>query len=601
MNVRTSRFDVPLPHNGSSTSDKRDIAELRSTFKIHRCLTRPSVFAGSAHRKVEGRSLRQLNFAETLSSRLRYIDELETITGEVKGLLCKLRGRILSAVRSHIAATVLDSVREAKQSHIDSENATCRTHQEHGVQGSSFFNAAFYVNFCSAMASLKPILGELYAQAQSRRSTNWREAFAQICQAELELSEKSFPLTNDASLTTLLLEPLGQLLLDVVRPQYIMWTDMFTIAEFVDLIKCKVMEEQLDKYGKTGSLLQPFVAVLLADVRERLIFRAQTFLRDNVSNYCPSATDLDYPSKLELPPSSESSTPDVSTSFPPDYRSSGEKVIYCGVSEKSTEKCFHDGFPPLFHTLTCLTTLNRCLEARTFSGIAQEAVGFTDGQLFLIKHLLLLREQIATFEPDLTANAVYARNLNFSHLRGHVQRIIAGETSVGSREPGASDLLTLAVQGLPRLVETAVDSRIELEQLLKVACEDYIMFVTRQIVEPMLSFITKITAIRVSGIMTEEAPVRQTAFATPDRIRDIVVTVNKTLHSTLPKHIQKMRIYLAGSVSRETILNPIKSNISEAHAQFAAILYSEYEPELLNKIKLQSPSDLVKSMNDMPS
>ena len=381
----------------------------------------------------------------------------------------------------------------------------------------------------------------------------------------------------------------------------------------------QVMEEQLDKYGKTGSLLQPFVAVLLADVRERLIFRAQTFLRDNVSNYCPSATDLDYPSKLELPPSSESSTPDVSTSFPPDYRSSGEKVIYCGVSEKSTEKCFHDGFPPLFHTLTCLTTLNRCLEARTFSGIAQEAVhiccgsikgashsihnqvGFTDGQLFLIKHLLLLREQIATFEPDLTANAVYARNLNFSHLRGHVQRIIAGETSVGSREPGASDLLTLAVQGLPRLVETAVDSRIELEQLLRVACEDYIMFVTRQIVEPMLSFITKITAIRVSGIMTEEAPVRQTAFATPDRIRDIVVTVNKTLHSTLPKHIQKMRIYLAGSVSRETILNPIKSNISEAHAQFAAILYSEYEPELLNKIKLQSPSDLVKSMNDMPS
>ena len=62
-----------------------------------------------------------------------------------------------------------------------------------------------------------------------------------------------------------------------------------------------------------------------------------------------------------------------------------------------------------------------------------------------------------------------------------------------------------------------------------------------------------------------------------------------------------MRIYLAGSVSRETILNPIKSNISEAHAQFAAILFSEYEPELLNKIKLQSPSDLVKSMNDMPS
>lgn len=41
-----------------------------------------------------------------------------------------------------------------------------------------------------------------------------------------------------------------------------------------------------------------------------------------------------------------------------------------------------------------------------------------------------------------------------------------------------------------------VDSKKELEKLLKVTCEVFIMSVTKSTVEPMLSFITKVTAVR---------------------------------------------------------------------------------------------------------
>ena len=41
-----------------------------------------------------------------------------------------------------------------------------------------------------------------------------------------------------------------------------------------------------------------------------------------------------------------------------------------------------------------------------------------------------------------------------------------------------------------------VDSKKELEKLLKVTCEVFIMSVTKATVEPMLSFITKVTAVR---------------------------------------------------------------------------------------------------------
>ena len=318
--------------------------------------------------------------------------------------------------------------------------------------------------------------------------------FLQVCRAERELFEGAFPLESSDVVPTLwtLMEPMGAALHDAIRPRYIALNDVYILAELVDLLVEEIMEEQLGKHGETGDVMRPFVQALLGDIRERLVFRAQSFIKEEVENYRPSDADLDYPGKLEH----------TSTAAMQDNIATGANVLPEDHADQSLQpitghsksgRSHQSWYPPLQSTLSCLAVLYRSLDSRTFSGLAQEAVQICsesiltasrtvmsrrssfDGQLFAIKHLLVLREQISPFESDLAAHSVPTRELDFSHLRGQMRRMLAGELSLFSTSPDANALIVLAAKGAPRLVESTVDSQRELERHLKVACEAYIM------------------------------------------------------------------------------------------------------------------------------
>ena len=95
--------------------------------------------------------------------------------------------------------------------------------------------------------------------------------------------------------------------------------------------------------GESGILMMPLMNNILADIQERLIFRTQTLIRDEVGNHSPTVDDINYPEKLKV-------------------------ARKCGMHDLST------WYPPLEKTLKCLGHLYRCVEESTFSGLAQEAV-----------------------------------------------------------------------------------------------------------------------------------------------------------------------------------------------------------------------------------
>lgn len=95
-----------------------------------------------------------------------------------------------------------------------------------------------------------------------------------------------------------------------------------------------------------------------------------------------------------------------------------------------------------------------------------------DGQLYLIKNLLILREQLSPFEMQLSTTT---RSLDFSSTSDAFGTLISSLSSVFSLSRNNA-LLSFVATSLPTVQEQKIDGRIQLESLLKLNCELLITF-----------------------------------------------------------------------------------------------------------------------------
>ncbi|PON66074.1 Conserved oligomeric Golgi complex, subunit [Parasponia andersonii] len=606
---------------------------------------------------------RLIEFAEALRSKLNYFDELENISSNfyspnmnvvnenflplLKRLddcisyvesnpqyaesgvyllkFRQLQSRALGMIRSHVLS-VLKSASSQVQSAIRS-NSSSKASLAEGVEAS-----VIYVRFKAAASELKPVLREIesrssrkeyiqllaechklyceqrlslvkgivhqriseFAKKESLPSLT-RSGCAylmQVCQLEQQLFDHFFPSSSeDVSSLAPLIDPLSTYLYDTLRPKLIHETNIDFLCELVDILKVEVLGEQLSRRSESIAGLRPTLHRILADIHERLTFRARTHIRDEIANYLPLDEDLDYPAKLEQ---------------------SAEKKPGTTSAEENSD-VFKSWYPPLEKTLSYLSKLYRCLEPAVFTGLAQEAVEFCsesiqkasklitkrsslmDGQLFLIKHLLILREQIAPFDIEFS---VTHKELDFSHLLDHLRRLLRGQASLFDWSRSTSLARTLS----PRVLESQIDAKKELEKSLKATCEEFIMSVTKLVVDPMLSFVTKVTAVKValsSGNQNQKLdsamakPLKDQAFATPDKVAELVEKVSAAIQQELPMVMEKMKLYLQNPSTRTILFKPIKTNIVEAHIQVQSLLKAEYSTEEIQRIiKMPSIEDL---------
>ncbi|AAG30981.1 unknown protein [Arabidopsis thaliana] len=560
-----------------------------------------------------------MEFAEALRSKLNYFDELEN-------------SRALGMIRTYILAVLKTAASQAAFRGTGGN----KTSVSEGVEAS-----VIYVRFKAAANELKPVLEEIESRSARKEYVQiLAECHRLYCEQRLSLvkgivhqrvsdfaKKEALPSLTRSGCAYLMQTMAGLSALATEDNGFGFAEHEISAPHLVHILKVEVLGDQSARQSEPLAGLRPTLQRILADVNERLTFRARTYIRDEIANYTPSDEDLDYPAKLEGSPNTTSET---------------------DLRDDENADVFKTWYPPLEKTLSCLSKLYRCLEQAVFTGLAQarlsEAVEVCslsiqkaskliikrsttmDGQLFLIKHLLILREQIAPFDIEFS---VTHKELDFSHLLEHLRRILRGQASLFDWSRSTSLARTLS----PRVLESQIDAKKELEKCLKTTCEEFIMSVTKLVVDPMLSFVTKVTAIKValsSGTQNHKVdsvmakPLKEQAFATPDKVVELVQKVylrNRDgsyflfpMQLPLQKHdiensvhrqfvyaaiqqellpiLAKMKLYLQNPSTRTILFKPIKTNIVEAHTQVESLLKAEYSAEEQANINMISIQDL---------
>ncbi len=421
-----------------------------------------------------------------------------------------------------------------------------------------------------------------------------------------------------------LMDPLCSLLYDSMRPGLVGVKDVDVLCELAYILRAEILEEsgnsgganasnidteqqqqQQRNRGDAAALLDPVLRRVLGDVQEKATYRAQAFIRENVAGFTPTAADLDYPALLVA----------IATEKEENLEgNSGEEGEEQQPLNNGNDDQYKGWYPPVQRSLLLLSKLYRTIPQKAFNGLAHEAVaaaaaavqdaqraitktsGPLHGQLFTIRQLLILREQIAPFEADF---AVVERGLDFSHVKDYLRRTLSGQLPLFSFSSNNA-VLQLVSRGGPRLSENQLDAKKDLERQLKANCEAFIMAVTKMTVDPALTFLTKVTAIQVAlGDGPDQKPLREHAFAAPERIIEVAAAVNASLQGPLPEAAATLKAYLPAEQTRAALFKPIRSNVVEAHTQLNGLLQGEYSAEEVAAAALPSEQQLEERLDSM--
>ena len=275
-------------------------------------------------------------------------------------------------------------------------------------------------------------------------------ALIRICQDEHALYHCFFS-RSDLILQGLL-ETLSSQLYDYFRPMIIQQVYRFELlADICNVLKNDVIEDQVNSKGESLEAFGHLALQMLEDSQERLSYRTQAYIQSDITNFLPSPGDLAYPSKLNE---------DLSNQY--------------GM-----------WYPTVRRSLICLSKLYRCTNRSVFESLAQECLSacidslrrasqsicesssLLDSQLFLIKHLLILREQIAPFDVNFTVNEV---SIDFSNLKLAATDLITNKNRILSLSSNNA-LLEFLFQGAPQLTKKVLDSKKEVDINLKEVCQ----------------------------------------------------------------------------------------------------------------------------------
>lgn len=352
-----------------------------------------------------------------------------------------------------------------------------------------------------------------------------------ICLDEHELWFEWFE--SDGALYDFL-ESLMEPMYDYLRPRTIHETKLEKLCELCATIQARYMdvdaEDDDDDSDVASSVMSPnangkyntarkldfasLVQPALEDAQTRLVFLALGVLRDGIENYKAQTKDLEWPKPNASTTNGHKKGPVLSgrrtsaTKIPKspnvDAENSDDAESMFSTALDSHSKSSHgkkDWYPTLPKALWLLRRIYRLVHSSVFDDLAHRIVHSTtlslmsashqissktsspaNGQLFLLTHLLHLKQQIVAFDIEFVPPEV---EFDFSSVTNTFYEL---------RDRGALwnptswyRLVSGAVGGglLPRVVENMFDAKAELDGQLRAVINDYVNASAAHILAPL--------------------------------------------------------------------------------------------------------------------
>ncbi|XP_022521365.2 conserved oligomeric Golgi complex subunit 3 isoform X1 [Astyanax mexicanus] len=442
---------------------------------------------------------------------------------------------------------------------------------------------------------------------------------AHVCQDENQLYSEFF--SKPTAKLDELLEKLCLSLYDVLRPLIIHVVHLETLSELCGILKNEMLEDHVHNNTVQLGAFEAVVKQMLEDVQERLVYRTHIYIQTDISGYSPAPGDLAYPEKLQMMEkiaqslkeeqlrlnSPDSSFSDVQLEDP-----ESRKLISSGGVESSRVPAsvspadLHGmWYPTVRRTLVCLSKLYRCIDRAVFQGLSQEALSACiqsllkasedilknksqiDGQLFLIKHLLILREQIAPFHADFAIKEI---SLDLKKTRDAAFKILHPKAVPKFfRLNSHNAILEFLLEGTPEIKEHYIDSKKDVDRHLKSSCEHFIQQQTRMFVGSLEEFLTKVAALKTMAIQGGPTyNLSQQPWAQPAKINDLVMSMYRVMKNKVPGTLQSMSLYLANKDTEFILFKPVRNNIQQVFQKLHNVLQEEYSGEDLQIIACPS-------------
>ncbi|KAJ5727542.1 hypothetical protein N7493_005362 [Penicillium malachiteum] len=293
------------------------------------------------------------------------------------------------------------------------------------------------------------------------------------------------------------LETICEPLYDHLRPRIIHETDIVSLCQLCTLLQTRYFldpEEEPEPSDANQLDFSTLIQPALQDVQTRLVFRAQAVLRDEIERYKPKPEDIDYPMRsrhvsLTVTDGQISGKKDTTADTMIDMTkpTEGDETApeKDGKWDFETQTALKGWYPTLRKAIWLLSRIYRLVNSTVFDDLAHNIVHQTtlslqnastlisnkataaDGQLFLMSHLLILKQQIVAFDIEYVAPEV---SFDFSGVTSTFWEL---------RERGGlfnpRNLMRLVGHGLiPRVVENMLDAKVELDGRLRTVINDFI-------------------------------------------------------------------------------------------------------------------------------